>query len=356
MQDVAGLGGIPPAEVFDIHADFFESGPGLFDLDLRAAMRQHERHMAIQENFHHGLVSGTADYSWKTARKEKLFWLAFFDDLIDANDSRAGGDIVSHDGIGADDAAASNAAAADDFCARSDEDIILDDGGLVAGIFGADGDLVKNDDAFTQNGRGMDDDAVRMGHDETVRNLATDVAVENNSPETPKKWDIVTEKKEQKPRGGGISGIEQHHGHGGNLITVSVKTSKYLPSWSGAGTLRGGSIQRVCEKVATFEISRTMEEDFELYFWTGARHACGVFWLLEWVRRGTCVRVVRPVHHRPHRNRRKHEFQPQHPSWQSTSRPMTRGICFQESTRFNTVRPMATEHHLKKTIPAHGNL
>jgi hypothetical protein len=58
MEDAALLLRVPPAEEFDVHADFLERGGGLFDLDLCAAVCQHEGHMAVQKNFHRGLKKG----------------------------------------------------------------------------------------------------------------------------------------------------------------------------------------------------------------------------------------------------------------------------------------------------------
>lgn len=57
VEDVAGLGVVPPAEVFDLEADFFEGDFGLFDLDLGAAVGEHEGDVAVEEDFH-GLGRG----------------------------------------------------------------------------------------------------------------------------------------------------------------------------------------------------------------------------------------------------------------------------------------------------------
>jgi hypothetical protein len=92
--------------------------------------------MAVQKDLHYDIASGTVDYTRKPAPEEKLFWPAFLDDLVDANDGRAGGDIVSHDGVCADDAAAPNADASDGFRSRFDGDVTLDYWRLIANIFG----------------------------------------------------------------------------------------------------------------------------------------------------------------------------------------------------------------------------
>jgi hypothetical protein len=52
MEDVGGLGVVPPAEVFDVEADFFEGEFGLLDLDLGATMGQHEGDVAVEKDFH----------------------------------------------------------------------------------------------------------------------------------------------------------------------------------------------------------------------------------------------------------------------------------------------------------------
>jgi len=65
----------------------------------------------------------------------------------------------------------------------------------------------------------------------------------------------VTEKKEQKPRGGGVSGVEQHHGHGGNLITVWFKASKYFSGMTEGAVPQDGAIGTAVERVVRFALS-----------------------------------------------------------------------------------------------------
>jgi len=52
--------------------------------------------MAVQKNLHYDIASGTVDYTRKPAPEEKLFWRAFFKDLISTDDGRSGGNIVGH--------------------------------------------------------------------------------------------------------------------------------------------------------------------------------------------------------------------------------------------------------------------
>lgn len=52
MDDVAGLGVVPPAEVFHFYSDFFQPFFGLFDLGLKSTVSQKEGAGMIEEDFH----------------------------------------------------------------------------------------------------------------------------------------------------------------------------------------------------------------------------------------------------------------------------------------------------------------
>src|SRR5581483_11691683 len=58
MQEISGLGVIPPAEKFDFQADLFQGLFGLLDLNLLPAMSKGEGNLMVEEDFHGGEAPG----------------------------------------------------------------------------------------------------------------------------------------------------------------------------------------------------------------------------------------------------------------------------------------------------------
>lgn len=52
MNQITALPVIPPAQKFHFQPNDFERGPGLFNLNLDAAMSQQERAGVIEQDFH----------------------------------------------------------------------------------------------------------------------------------------------------------------------------------------------------------------------------------------------------------------------------------------------------------------
>lgn len=52
MDEIASLPVIPPAQVFDVHPERLETGFGLFNLDLRTAVRQQKRDITVEQDSH----------------------------------------------------------------------------------------------------------------------------------------------------------------------------------------------------------------------------------------------------------------------------------------------------------------
>jgi hypothetical protein len=52
VKDIARLPFIPPLQEGSFHANLLQSCSGLFDLNLGPPMGEHERNMAVEEDFH----------------------------------------------------------------------------------------------------------------------------------------------------------------------------------------------------------------------------------------------------------------------------------------------------------------
>ncbi len=70
MQNLTGLGVIPPAKRLNLNTDGFETFPRLLDLDLSAAMGKAKGNKVTEQNFHTCLKRGQPDRSSPVSHHE----------------------------------------------------------------------------------------------------------------------------------------------------------------------------------------------------------------------------------------------------------------------------------------------